>query len=245
MPLNQDNLIFFLVIFGGSLVQGFTGFGFSLISLPILFLIFDPKQVIFMTLIPGCTTAFINFMIMRKSVPWKEITPFFLYLLLGLFVTGVSFEWIPVLAIKFLLWFMLCYTLASRTLLGKIHFLSNALFCGISAGLGQGAIGIPGPAAVSYTMNQPWSEEKKKAGLVAILSCSSVIRFIIYLRLPQMHQPYIWNLALFSIPVLSAGLFVGQRLCKKLNAHLIKTIVDILLAIFILTLGFEIAIDLI
>jgi len=60
-----------------------------------------------------------------------------------------------------------------------------------------------------------------------------------------MHQPYIWNLALFSIPVLSAGLFVGQRLCKKLNAHLIKTIVDILLAIFILTLGFEIAIDLI
>lgn len=240
MELGQDSLYFFIIIFGGALTQGFTGFGFSLICLPVLFLIFDPKLIIFLTVLPGCFTAITNFIFMRGSVPWKEISGFFSWLVVGVVVGGIAFPYIPVVVVKTLLWLMLCYSLGSRTIFGKNAFLSNSTFCGLSAGIGQGTIGAPGPAAVSYALSQDWAEHKKKSALAAILCFSCLLRLGIYLTLPEMHHLSIWIYGSICIPIIFVGIFIGQKIGKKLSEPMMKKAIDIFLVIFIVTLGFEI-----
>lgn len=240
MPLDESSIYFFIVIFGGAFTQGFTGFGFSLICLPILFLIYDPKLIIFLTLLPGCFTAIVNFLFYKKTVPWKEISYFSFWLILGLLLGGFAFQWIPVVLIKLMLWLMLCYSLASRTVIGHNKFLSHPVFCGISAGIAQGTIGAPGPAAVSYAFSQPWDEEKKRSAIVAILCFSCLIRLGIYLQYPEMHDSNLWIIGVLCVPVIFSGSYIGQWIGKSLPETAIKRSVDVFLAVFILTMGYEI-----
>lgn len=124
--------------------------------------------------------------------------------------------------------------------MGHNKFLSHPIFCGLSAGVAQGTIGAPGPAAVSYAFSQPWSEEKKKSAIVAILCFSCLIRLGIYLRYPEMQTSEIWIIGIICVPIIFLGSYVGQLIGKSLPEKAIKRSVDIFLAIFIVTLGYEI-----
>lgn len=124
--------------------------------------------------------------------------------------------------------------------MGHNKILSHPMFCGLSAGVAQGTIGAPGPAAISYAFSQPWIEEKKKSAIVAILCFSCLIRLGLYLRFPEMHDIDIWIIGCICVPIIFLGSYIGKLIGSSLPESIIKRAVNVFLAVFILTLGYEI-----
>ena len=67
-----------------------------------------------------------------------------------------------------------------------------------------------------------------------------MIRMGLYMRFPEMQQWPIWMDGLLCVPIIFSGIFIGQKIGKRLSEPMMKKSIDVFLMIFILTLGFEI-----
>jgi len=72
-----------IIIFIAAFLQGTTGFGFSLLSIPLLTLFISPKTVIPMILLESLIINIFVLYNSRKSLNFKVILPIFLFSMIG------------------------------------------------------------------------------------------------------------------------------------------------------------------
>jgi uncharacterized protein len=222
-----------LIIFLAAIVRGFAGFGFSLLTITALSIIYPPAEIvpsIFMLEV----AASINLLpSIWKDVHWKSLVP----LTLGCLIATPLGVWllanvppapmqlaisIFVLGAVYLMW----KGFALKSMPGPVA--STAV--GAASGLANGAFGIGGPPVVLFYFASPAGNIAGRASMIAFFIATDVIG----LANQSVHGLITWatmvNAAAY-LPALLAGVWLGARGFKNTDPAVFRKYVLMILAL--------------
>jgi len=228
-----------LIIFLAAIVRGFSGFGFSLLAITGLSLLYTPVEIvpsIFMLEL----AASINLLpSIWNEIHWRSLAP----LTLGCLIATPVGVWLLahiapapmqlalavfVLVATALLWM----GFSRKTMPGPV---SSALV-GAASGLANGAFGIGGPPVILFYFSSPAGAAAGRASLTAFFLATDLIGLT-----SQSTQGLVtWNAAtraLAYLPALIAGVWIGARSFKGVDEAKFRKAVLMLLALMALAIG--------
>lgn len=222
-----------IVIFGASLVQGATSFGFSLIALPLLG-IFYPLKVI----VPALVTLslLLNLVVLLRLKKMPHIRQLML-------LTCVAIITIP-LGVELLLFVdevilkkavgVLLILIAVMMLRGYTVPLKNKhvtyIVTGVLSGILNGSVSLSGPPVIVLMANEQQDKNQFRANLSFIFFILNIFTIMMYMKDGLYQSPDLQDL-LKLFPVMIIGTFVGIYLGNVIGDSKFKKIVLYLLII--------------
>ena len=228
-----------LCIFAAAIVRGFSGFGFSLLAITALSLVYTPAEIIPSIFMLELAASINLLPSIWKDIHWKSLGP----LTLGCFIATPAGVWllahVPpapmqialsafVLVATALLW----WGFALKSMPGKI----GSTLAGAASGLSNGAFGIGGPPVILFYFASPAGVVAGRASLTAFFLATDVIG----LANQSVHGLVTWDAAwraLTYLPALLAGVWIGARSFKGTNPETFRTVVLALLAVLAVMIG--------
>jgi uncharacterized protein len=231
-------LIFACVcIFGAAIVRGFSGFGFSLLSITALSLVYAPAQIIPSIFMLEVAASLHLLPSIWKDIHWRSLLP----LTLGCLIATPLGVWalanVParpmqialalfVLAASFALW----RGYALKSMPGPVA--STA--AGAASGLANGAIGIGGPPVIVFYFSSPAGDIAGRASLIAFFLITDVIG----LGNQAVQGLLSWDAVSF-LPPLLLGVWIGNSSFKSANPETFRKAVLALLAVLAVIIGLK------
>jgi uncharacterized membrane protein YfcA len=220
-----------LSIFLAGLVQGLTGFGFILVSVPILLLFLDaPTTVVLSQLLALGACIYV------AARHWRAIRPLEMLLILAaaapcIWVGAQALLRWPSAAIKVLAG-LVVLAAAAPLLLGVRYRVGRerlgALVAGAISGFLQGSTGMSGPPVVILLANQGWRRDVFRASVSFYLALASLISLAIYAANGALQPDHLAQAA-WLLPALALGTFSGTRLAPRVNLKRFQLLVNGLL----------------
>ena len=221
-----------LVIFLAAIVRGYSGFGFSLLSITALSLLYAPAEIvpsIFMLEI----AASINLLpSIWNDIHWKSLLP----LIAGCLVATPLGVWalatVPAAPMQIVIslfvmasTFLMARGFALKTMPGTLA--SSA--AGAASGLANGAFGIGGPPVVLFYFASPAGNVAGRASMIAFFIATDVIglanlSFHGIITLASLQR------ALIYLPALLIGVWLGARSFKTSDPAVFRRYVLLTLA---------------
>ncbi len=222
-----------LVVFLAAIVRGFSGFGFSLLAITALSLIYTPAEIVPSIFMLELVASFNLLPGIWKDIHWKSLLP----LILGCLIATPLGVWalanVPAAPMQLALSIfvliatgLLAMGFSLKTMPGPIA--STA--AGAASGLANGAFGIGGPPVILFYFASP-------AGNIA--GRASMIVFFIFTDVIGLANQSVHGLitlqtairALYFIPALAIGVWIGARSFKSVDQGLFRKIVLAILAV--------------
>lgn len=220
-----------LIAFCAGFIQGLSGFGSVLLSLPLLALFLEVKTAIPIVALCGVALSIFLLVQLRQHWEWKKVYPLCLGSIPGAPV-GVWFlnrtdaqliQWIVgIVLIAYALYSLLLKPAARAT--GKVL----VYFCGFIAGCLGGAISASGPPVIVYTSLQPWSKDQIKVTLQGFFIISGIAVVIFQAIGGLVTERVLWY-SLAALPLLLGGTWVGSLLYGRMKEETYRRILLILM----------------
>lgn len=222
-----------LIIFLAAIVRGFSGFGFSLLAITALSLIYPPAEIIpsiFMLELVASANLLPS---IWKDIHWKSLGP----LTLGCLIATPIGVWLlahisPAPMQLALSIFVLVATLlmwrgfALKSMPGTLA--STA--AGAASGLANGAFGIGGPPVILFYFASPAGNLAGRASLVAFFLATDIIGLANQSMHGLITQDTVIRAA-FYLPALLAGVWLGARSFKGTDPEKFRKYVLAILAL--------------
>ena len=222
-----------LVIFLSSIIQGLTGFGFALVSVPIMMFLLSPKVVVPIVVIHGLVINLIILFEARKWVNLKRIWPLMIagaagvpigtYLLIALDASILKI-FIGSVIIPF----------AITSLAGFKKPIQNERLAfapvGITSGLLASSTSLSGPPVILFFVNQGIEKVIFRANLVAyftVLSLAAILAFVI----GGVITTTVINYTLWLLPAAILGAMTGIKLTPKVSENIFRNIALVIVII--------------
>ena len=230
----NDAIIVGAILFFASFIQGFAGFGFGLITAPLLLLLYGPAFVIPFSII--CALA-INLLLTIKSkirfTSVDYITPLVAGALIGTPIGVYSLlsldENVIRLFLSLLLVLYSLYSLFVREIKKKLGN-KSAFIAGVFSGLLGAALSTGGPPVIIWTSLQTWPKEKIRSTLIFFFLVSGLMVFVGHTA-SGLVTGEILRSFLFAIPVIVAGAFAGSYFFSNTSQKLFRKIIYTLIII--------------
>ena len=203
----------FLAILVAAVIRGYSGFGFSALTVTSLSLILPPAEVVPTAFLLEIAASMFMLPMVWRSIDWQKLNWLVLGILAGtpaglLFLAVVPQDPVRfsisglVLVASFMLWknFRLQSEGGTRRL----------LFVGAFSGLVNGAAGIGGLPIVLFLLSGSIRAEVLRATLVAFLLCSDIYASIISGSQKLLSNELLVRSALFLFPLV-IGVALGHR----------------------------------
>lgn len=226
-------LIACFIIFISAMVQGATSFGFSLIALPLLGLLF-PLKVVVPTLV--ALSLFLNIIIFMQLKIKPQIKDL---LILGVFAIltiplGVKLllvmdESLLKLIVSILLIIVSILMLKGVKIEMKNKKLSYAI-AGVFSGILNGAVSLSGPPIVILLANEGKDKNSFRSSLTFLFILLNIYTLALYTFSGLLLDPALYKMSLL-IPFMIIGSIFGIYLGNKINDETFKKLVLNLLLI--------------
>jgi uncharacterized protein len=226
-------------IFGAAIVRGFSGFGFSLLAITALSLVYTPAEIIPSIFLLEVAASIHLLPSIWKDVHWRSLLP----LTVGcLFATPFGVWALANIPARPMQLALSVFVLAATTLLWRGYALKTmpskiaSTTAGAASGLANGAFGIGGPPVVLFYFSSPAGNIAGRASLIAFFLITDVIGLVnqsVYGLLPLDTGVR----ALIYLPALLAGVWIGARSFKNTNPETFRKVVLLLLAVLALMIG--------
>lgn len=234
-----------------ALIQSLTGFGFGLVSVPLLLLLFPARQAILLSMVLSLCSLLLQGVRSRENANWRYIRQLILIglpgliggLILGDILNPVVLK--GIVGITLIIYVSFQWVLAEKqpdTTDVDAHLTKPKGFylAGLFSGLLTGVAGLPGPPVVAVLVNS-LPKDKFQATVVwyFILEYSLAISAFLLLKHAGawLHIVF-WDLLLFLVPTI-IGFLIGLPIRKLLSETHFKRLVFSLL----LVVGFTSAWD--
>jgi uncharacterized protein len=222
-----------LISLGAGFLQGVSGFGSVLLSLPLLAIFIDIKTVIPLTVLAGVSASYLLLYQLRQHLDWKKILPIFIGAALGIPV-GVYF-------LKRLDRGVIQWTIGAILILYALYglfFRSSAkgidqrwaYVYGFLGGCLGAALGAGGPPVIIYTSLQAWTKDQIKATIQGFFVTAGTAVLVSFAAAGVV-TGYVLRLYGLSFPLLMLGTFLGARLYGLLKEAHYRTIMFTLLGL--------------
>ncbi len=229
----QDILALCATIFLGGLIQGVTGFGSVMITLPLLSLAFDLRAVIpLVALFAQC----INLWLVVELRRHLSISRLGLLLLatapgipVGVWALKAFPEWVISVLVGLLLLLFSLHSLLVRPQPRTLGRGWTAL-AGFLAGILGGSTGANGPPIIIYAAMQPWTKDEAKSLMTGYFFFAGLAVITLH-ALSGLTTLRVLGLFAAGFPALAAGVFLGSRLYRKLGGGSYRNAVLLLLLV--------------
>ncbi|MDF1526683.1 MAG: sulfite exporter TauE/SafE family protein [bacterium] len=226
-----ENPYFHLIIFIAGFTQGFTGFGSTLVLLPLLTMLTGVKTVVPMVVLLGiCINVILVFQV-HRHLEWKRVRTLLIAcvpgILIGVFIlkkmsTSFLELVIGLVLLVFPVWLMFRGVPEKEIAAGwawPVGFLSGILGGSVSAG---------GPPVIIYTALQPWGKLPIKSTLVGFFLVTSVVTGVVQTGGGLMTKEVLMLFAA-GLPALVTGVFAGSYLFNRVDSGVYRKGLSILL----------------
>lgn len=222
----------FAVLIGGA-TQGILGFGFVIVSLPIILLLVPSKAVIPMIVIIALVNTTVLSIEAINNITFKRIWPLFPAsipgILLGtLVLTKVNVSFIQIVVGAIIVVVTLMMLRGQRFLIKKekIGFLP----VGFLSGFLNGSISMGGPPLALFYSNQHFKKEEFRANFIVFNLFINVITIISF-TYAGFITAETFKSSIFLIPAMILGTIVGIIISKKTNELIFSKLVLAVIAI--------------
>jgi uncharacterized protein len=219
MP-NTEVLVFVpLIVVLAYLIFGMSGFGSTLIAIPLLAHLMPLKFAIPMVVLLDCVSAISMGLKLRADV-WKvEFVPMLPFLLIGLalgtfVLLKVPTQWLLLVLGGFVLIFGANYLITRKAAI-RLPRWAAAPF-GIFAGTTSSALGVGGPIYVFYFTARGATPAQIRATVPAVFSFTAAARIAIFTGVGLFNTEVLLA-ALALLPVMVLGLWCGHRVHGRLS----------------------------
>ncbi len=211
------------VILLGTFVQGLTGFGLALVSVPLLSLMLDVKVAVPLAGLFGWLVTFPLVHRMRQHVKWKTA----LLMVIG----SLPGSWLGASLLRFMPARYILIAMGLVLVASSLHALRKrgAVLAGelsgvfpVGAGFLSGTLGAsvgePGPPAIAYTSLQPWTSDQVKGTLLCFFMLQ-MIGAIIGFWSKELLSAHVFSLFAWGVPSFLLGLLGGMKAWDMLKAY--------------------------
>ena len=234
------------IIFLAAIVRGYSGFGFSLLSITALSLIYPPAQVIPSIFMLEVAASLHMLPSIWRDVHWRSLMPLIIGCLIGTPIGVYALANLPqdqmtlalaifVLAATFLLW--------RGFALKSMPSAPATLAAGTAAGLANGAFGIGGPPVILFYFASPAGHAAGRASLIAYFMVTDIVG-LGFLAREGLVTTQSALLMLAFLPALLAGVWLGARSFKSADPDKFRRIVLAVLAILAVIIAIKAALQL-
>lgn len=234
MPDSLTTLIAGLaVIFLASTTQGLAGFGFAIVSVPIMIIFISPKMVVPIVMMQAILINLLILIEARKWLDLKRIWPLIVagiagipvgtYLLVVLDV-NVLRVFIGSVIVPFAIAYMMGFTKQVKN--EKLAFAS----IGFISGLLSASTSIGGPPVILFLVNQGVDKQTFRANLVAYYLVVALVVILAFV-LSGVITTTVIQYAIWFLPATLLGTITGIKLAHKIDENLFRKIALIVVTI--------------
>jgi uncharacterized membrane protein YfcA len=219
-------------VFLAAIARGYSGFGFSLLSITALSLVPTPAEIIpsiFMLeiaaslhLLPG----------IWKDVHWRSLMPLIIGCAIATPIGVYALARVPappmqvaiamfVIATTILLW--------RGFALKQIPGFGGSVAVGAASGLFNGAFGIGGPPVILFYFSTPQAHAVGRASVIAFFVFTDAIGLVMLARESLVTLDAAYRALAFATPLIT-GIWLGARAFKSADPLVFRRIVLVLLA---------------
>ncbi len=213
----MDVAIFILIILFASILQTSTGFGFSIMATPFLLLLFDPIEAIQINLILSIVISFTMIRTIYGDVDTRLLKHFSLGSIIGLPIGILILILIDVDTLKIGIGILiLTLTLLLFMRFRVVQTPNRNIIAGSMSGALTSSIGMPGPPLLLYLSGTDTDKARLRSTTLAfyllIYTISLALQsFTVGTTLES------WIYSLYGLPIVFAGLWIGQKLYNRIN----------------------------
>ncbi|MRT93584.1 sulfite exporter TauE/SafE family protein [Ancylomarina sp. 16SWW S1-10-2] len=216
-----------LVILSASFIKGVTGFGFALLAVPFLSLIFPMQIVVPAMSLFNLITSLVVLFKLRERIKAYYFIPMFIASLGGIPLGIYALKYVSSDTLRLLTGIMV--VIFSIQMLGKVklakHFLSLPIvFAGFISGALTSAISVGGPPLV-IAMNRKGYDKNRFRGVFSWFSVFSSFFVTVAYFMKGMIEMESINIAIFCIPILFFGSHLGAKFSNKVDPEKFRKIV--------------------
>ena len=207
------------VILGAAVISGITGFGFGLVSVPPLLMLYPPAGVLTITKILTLSTSWIVIVHGWRQMKPKMILALFPFAIVGMLIgvrvlKHVSADAIKLLASGVVVGFTL--VLLRGIPRGKWNSPVLGPISGFISGVMSTSTGLSGPPIVLYFTLRDIEVQPFRITIATYFVMLDLIGFPTLVRSDLVARHDFW-IAFFLIPVALLGRMIGVRLAPKLS----------------------------
>lgn len=214
------------VILLGTFVQGLTGFGLALVSVPLLSLLLDVKLAVPVAALFGWLITFPLVYRMRHHVQWRTALVMAIGSLPGSLLGAHLLKLMPA---RWILVAMGIVLVASSVHALRRRLAANgrepsgtvSALAGFCSGTLGASVGEPGPPAIAYASMQAWSPEQVKASLLFFFMLQMIGAMAGFWSKGLLTSD-VFSLFAWGVPSFIAGLAGGIKAWDLLRARRIN-----------------------
>ena len=208
-------------------VNGLTGFGFALVSVPLLLLVLDPPSVVAIALLLGTVNSAINALTSRRHIDrpllWDLLLPAFVGMPVGaLLLRVVDGGFLKLAAALLAVGFAVA--LGSRPPSATAPARPARAVAGLMSGMLATSVGLSGPPVVLTVAATRDDRHGSRATLAAYFALASPVGLTL-LALAHAVPPQGWTLALLLLPGALAGRLLGAQILRRTPNRAFRVIV--------------------
>ena len=226
-------------IFLAAIVRGFSGFGFSLLSISALSLVYAPAEIVPSIFMLEIAASLHLLPSIWKDVHWRSLVPLTVGCVLATWVGVYALANVPAAPMQIAL---AVFVLAATLLLWKGFALKSmpgplaTVAAGAASGLANGAFGIGGPPVVLFYFSSPAGNVAGRASLIAFFLATDLIGLANQSVYGLVDREAALR-ALMFLPALVVGVWIGQRSFKGTDPEVFRKVVLALLAALAVIIG--------
>ena len=230
---NISFILGFLIILFSGMVAGLTGFGYALVSVPLLILFLPPKLVVSIILLLSFGINVFILLDVRKSIDIKRVLP--------LIISGIVAMPFGVYLLKIMDVMTLKVFIGCVIALFGIAFLSGfrrevkneklALIpVGLASGLLNGSIVMCGPPIILFFTNQGVAKHAFRANLVIYFTLLNIATIPVFF-LNGLITGEVVKYSLIFLPAVVIGVLTGIKLSHRIKEKLFRKLALIIVTI--------------
>lgn len=228
--LSADLLVASLVVLLASAAQAVTGFGFALVLVPLLALVYDPKLVVIISISLGLLCKLPLLIPSWRQVQFLRIVPLTLTAVVGTYFGTQILLRVDADILRLVIGFVV--VLLSSPMLFNfrrpvIRERLASLGVGFTSGVIGGATSMGGPPVVLLGVNQGWKKESFRANLLAFFVVSNSSSLVNLAGAGALTTSAL-ALDLLLLPATAAGILAGNWLFGRIDAERFRRLVVML-----------------
>jgi uncharacterized membrane protein YfcA len=205
------------IVFAAGIVKGLTGFGFALVVVPVLVILFDPKSAIPVIVMLNAASNVPLYFHSRKSATPRHLWPLIAAGMISIPVGTYLLISLDTSAIRAVVGLAVC-VFALAFLMGfrrQIkHERSGFVGAGLISGVLNGLISTGGPPAILFLSNQGMARDRFRANLITYFLFQNAVTIVLHVSSGLVSRETLRLTGVF-VPTLAVGLWVGTRLVRR------------------------------
>ena len=202
-----------------------SGFGFALISTPLLSMVLSPKEAILLLPIYTIILRLITMYQVRKDFDPQLLKLIMLGWLFGVLPGALVLKF---LTIKQLQLFLGCCLLIANFLMLKKYYIpiknkiAGRVGAGTLAGFFCACTSVSGPPLVLYFLNEKLGKDYMRANMIWIFGVGNIVSTLVNVFTGNMKAISDWYMVVAMIPVVFLATYAGNKAFKYVDQELFR-----------------------